>query len=356
MDGCEPALSLLGKAIHETRLQRCALAALRKRLEEAPDRGSVRDAREDTDALVACLVEEVLAHELTLRETRRALQTGEHPVLSPLVRRLHAEREAFLGLLGFAERVTGDFMGSEGASALERELLSDLGRWVGGQRAVQRWEYERVVPVLLALDPDLAPHAAPVALSIGCLETLSADGTLSQKAVFCPGERRSVSLEWCATCPAARYVGDDEVRCTPGRQPLTRPEPAARQGDGTFAGEVLPRRHLTVLPDVPVGLVAAALARAPAAAVVVVDAAGHFVRLVSAETIASSPTSELAGHLRGDGACVAESASLADAIAQMVCTHARQVVVTDRDDRVVGVLADLDALRWIAAQRASSSR
>jgi hypothetical protein len=356
MDAPEPVLSLLVEAIDGERRQRTALADLRRRLEAEGETGGAGGDRDSLGALFTCLAAEVFAHEQTLREARRNLGAGGTPSLAPLVRTLHAEREASLGLLGFASRITADFVGPDGASDARRSLLSSFGMWVGAEVALQRAEYEALVPLVLALDPELAPEASSATLPVAWRETVSASGVDSEAQVFCPGERRSVPLDWCATCPAARHVGADEVRCTPGPRTLSSGEGTARRGEHAFVGEVLARRHLCVLADVPAGRIAAALSEAPALAVVVVDGGGRFVRLVPAETVVSSPAGELARELPGAGACVAESASLADAIVQMARTHARFLAVTGRGERVVGVLGDLDALRWVASHGPDEGR
>lgn len=356
MDASEPALSLLVEAIDGERRQRTALANLRRRLEAEREAVGTEGDRDSLGALFTCLAGEVFAHEQTLREARRVLVAGGTPSLSALVRKLHAEREASLGLFGFAGRITADFAGPDGASDSMRSLLSSFGMWVGAEAALQRAEYEAVVPLLLTLNPELAPAASFATLPVARRETLSASGLDSEAQVFCPGERRSVSLDWCATCPAARHVGGDEVRCTPGPRTVAPGEGTKRRGDLAFVGEVLTRRHLCVLADVPAGRIAAILSEAPAPAVVVVDGSGQFVRLVPAQTVVSSPADELARQLPGDGACVAESASLADAIAEMARTHVRFLAVTGTGERVVGVLGDIDALRWVASHRPDERR
>jgi CBS domain-containing protein len=356
MEASVPALALLVDAIDRERKQRSALADLRRRHEAERETAGAQTERDTLGELLTCLAAEVFAHEQTLREARRVLAAGGTPSLAPLVRQLHAEREASLGLLGFASRITADFMAPDDASESRRSLFSSFAMWVGAQIALQRAEYELLVPRLLSFDPDLAPTAPSSALPVARRLVVSADGVDTEARVFCPGEGRSVTVGWCATCPAARRVGSDQVLCTPGPRPEKAVAPTKRSGEGAYVGEALSRRHLCVLADVPAGRIAVALSETPAPAVAVIDEGGRLLHLVAAEVVASSPPGDLAHELPGEGARVPETASLADAIAQMVRTHTRFLAVTGRDDRVEGVLGDLDALRWVASHRPDETR
>jgi hypothetical protein len=353
MNGSTPALSRLGHAVEQVRAQRFALADLRQWLETPDHPSSLGDT---VIVLTRCLARATDAHERTLWQLCRVATASGPPSLAPFVRRLHAEHEDFLGLLGLAVRITGDFLGLEDAPVATRDLLASFGMWVNWQRTVLRSEREELLPALLALDPTMAPEAPPTVIGVARQDTLSTGGVVTDARVFCPGEGRSVALEWCATCPAARHVDEGEVRCTPGGRPRKTRDATVRSGEVSFAGEALSRRHLSVLPSVPAGRVAAAIRGLSAPAVAVVDEQRHFVRLVSADTVVSSSASTPVEDLRGGGARVAESASLADAIAQMIRTHGRFVALTDRDEKVVGVLTDLDVLRWVARDRSKEGR
>jgi CBS domain-containing protein len=86
-------------------------------------------------------------------------------------------------------------------------------------------------------------------------------------------------------------------------------------------------------------------------AVAVVDDGERLLGLIEPGTLASAE--QMAGELRRDRPSIGESMSLADAVQRMARTHTRYLPVIDDRERVVGVLADLDALRWVARRRHS---
>ncbi len=339
------AACLVLELLAEFRAQRERIDPLRRDL--AGRDGSDVPAR-TLDVVLACLERATLAHEATLDGIRDQAAGRGVPSLAPWLRRLHADHESALGLLGIAERVCAGFTCAPDASTAQRGLYPALATWNGRQRALQRRESSDLVPVLLAIDPALGQEARPSTIAIRRLETLSPEGRRSEMDVFCPAERRSVRPAWCETCPVVRHVGEGVVQCVPAvpEEPL----PAdARLGDGTCVGEALARRHLVVLADVAAGQVAASLAKTPATAVVVVDEREHLVGIVDAAEFLAAPPDRRAEELGHAGKCISESASLAEAVACMTRAHARFVAVVGTDDRVIGVLADVDLLHWVAS-------
>jgi CBS domain-containing protein len=73
-------------------------------------------------------------------------------------------------------------------------------------------------------------------------------------------------------------------------------------------------------------------------------------QMVLSETVTSASPGPSCG--RGT-TYIEESASLAEAIACMAKTHARVLPVVGPQGQVVGLLADTDALRWVAAHHAT---
>jgi CBS domain-containing protein len=347
----ETAAALVHELTAELRVQRERLDGLRSDLATGMDgRGGADVPARTLDAVLACLAREVIAHEETLDGiVDQAMTTAAAPSLGPLLRNLHAEHESVLGLLGFAERAAAGFVCPEDASPALRALYPALAAWDRRQRALQRRERGDLIPAVLAIDPALGAEAKAVTIPTRRLETFSPVGRRSELNVFCPAERRSVRLTWCETCPVVRHVGGGEVRCVPAVR--DEPPSALRHiGDGACVGEALAPHHLVVFRDVAAGEVAAALAETPVPAVVVVDEADHVVGIVAAAEVRASPPECSAGELGRAGLSVSESASLADAVAYLTRRHARFVAVLGPGERVVGVLADLDTLRWVASQ------
>ena len=48
---------------------------------------------------------------------------------------------------------------------------------------------------------------------------------------------------------------------------------------------------------------------------------------------------------------IPETATVADAVDRLVRTHSRSVAVVDADSHAIGVLTDIDLLRWFARHR-----
>jgi predicted transcriptional regulator len=107
------------------------------------------------------------------------------------------------------------------------------------------------------------------------------------------------------------------------------------------------RRFISVGPDVPAVLIAQALDREHAWAAVIVDGTDRVLGTVARDGADTARPIETAEELVQDAPCVREDASLADAIAIMVKRHTRFLPVVGRDGRVIGLLADTDALRCV---------
>jgi CBS domain-containing protein len=108
-------------------------------------------------------------------------------------------------------------------------------------------------------------------------------------------------------------------------------------------------RHVSALPEVSASDIARALRDIPGAPVVVVDDGDRPLGVIEPFVAASAPHGSRASALKHDQSSIGESASLAEAVDLMVKGHARSLPVVAADGRIVGVLADLDALRWVAS-------
>jgi CBS domain-containing protein len=107
------------------------------------------------------------------------------------------------------------------------------------------------------------------------------------------------------------------------------------------------RRFVSVGPEVPAVVIAEALDREHAWVAVMVDGADRVVGTVPRDGADTARAIQTAEELAQDAPCVHEDASLADAIATMAKRHARFLPVVGRDGRVIGLLADTDALRCV---------
>ena len=121
-------------------------------------------------------------------------------------------------------------------------------------------------------------------------------------------------------------------------------------------GEAMGEHYTSVGPEVPAGVVADALEAEHAAAAVLVDDGDRIVGTVRRDHAQDAPPYLTANDVSLSTPCIDESRSLADAIAFMVKTHSRFLPVVGPKGRVVGMLADTDALRWVAALRARTNR
>jgi hypothetical protein len=344
-----PVSALASHLAEVTTTQKLELAALHRFL---PKDDGVASTYRIFETLLTCLQRELDAHNETSRRLSWLIASIEHgkseaepAQLQRLLRRGRVERESILGILDYADRATAGFT-SPSETAEERSLIQALARWDRAERAHLRLEGEGLALRALAL----AALPTPVALRVRRLELLSATGGAHRlNTVYCPGERRSVALDWCRGCPLLRRIGADTVECTPDVDALTSSRAQARLGDGASVGEAMGAKQVSASPEVPVGRIARVLADTPGAAAVLVDDALHVLGFVQAAEAASAPAVQKSDALAERGPAVLESASLADAVAIMAKAHRRYLPVIGDDERAVGVLSDLDALHWIAS-------
>lgn len=174
---------------------------------------------------------------------------------------------------------------------------------------------------------------------------VNADGSRSVAVrVFCERRDESVPLEECRACPACLAVlatddGDAvAVRCVRSEEPTARldraaPVVAALKASVVCASAELDGRTLAAL-----------FAERGSTLVFVVGAAGALAGVVhELDTPGSASAADLASEVRP----VLESASVREALVHMARAHLREVPVVTRDGQLVGVLRDIDGLRWI---------
>lgn len=166
--------------------------------------------------------------------------------------------------------------------------------------------------------------------------------------VFCPGRRQSIPVAECAACQHVHEVAEHQVECSPPESPLAKllaEDP--RVGGGASTGEAMGTVTVCARVETPAGVVAGALARERVLAAIVEDEWGRLAGIVERpEAEAAPPTECLHGIVRVVTP-VHEATPLASVIARMVHERARALPVVDDEGRPVGLLSDLDALRWV---------
>jgi iron-sulfur cluster repair di-iron protein len=362
--GSRPLVSLLAYlAEHFHEADRVELEELHELLEDAIQQtGSDPDALAKVgDALhalegtvlghIAGTAAHLFPHVVGLESGARAQQLT-NPAAVRLIHRLRADHERIRKLLESTRRETHGYAPPDGASKTVRELYGRLAVWSRRARAHAHLENNVLVSRLLSLDPTIERDVYPIILPTRERELLTAAGRQRELTVFCPAQRASVALEWCRNCAFARRVTEARVECTPRVDPWECSDPPKRLGERVAVGEAMGGHYVSVGPQVPAGVVIDALEGSHAHAAVIVDDDDRLVGTVRRDGAEAVHADLVASALGRDTPYIDESASLADAIACMVKTHTRFLPVVGPRGRVVGLLADTDALRWVAAYHA----
>ncbi|HXN32727.1 MAG TPA: CBS domain-containing protein [Polyangiaceae bacterium] len=193
----------------------------------------------------------------------------------------------------------------------------------------------------------------PQELPVRSLEVFERDGRSARALrVFCPPRHASVAARTCTACPFAQTVSETTVTCAPPALPGGReaaPDNPLFLGPDALAlrtpvGAVCALRSVAVRVDVPVARARRLLDRDPFVVVLTED---DRVRGVLS---AAEPSDELIALDEIDGRTPAlpESAPLIEAIELMLHGHVRLVSVTGENHHFLGLVADLDVLRWAA--------
>ncbi len=179
--------------------------------------------------------------------------------------------------------------------------------------------------------------------------------------VLCPRHAGSVPLARCAGCP--RFVkvtpgarlGEESVHCFAGScapqrsdKPLSLPR--------TPVSDLMTRNVVCVRPDLSLDAVSALFLETSLAALPVVDAEGALLGFLSQDEVTlavqlkQSPAQPLtvADVLLPFAIAVPEATSLTHAAAVMAFEGQHRLAVTSSEGALVGVLAALDVLYWLA--------
>jgi CBS domain len=200
--------------------------------------------------------------------------------------------------------------------------------------------------------------------------TVLRDGSArASDLVFCERSGRSVPLSRCATCGHGGEVERDAsgrnvtVECN--RFALSSTGAACegqrlRGSEVTRVAAILPvglslvRPVICLSSDVPLRVAARTLAAEPSVAygIAVVDESHRFVGVLPHSKVTIGLVSSLddvaAMHVATEWGSIEEGASFGAAFGAMAATHARELIVLGEGRRFVGVVRDIDALRFVA--------
>jgi CBS domain-containing protein len=202
------------------------------------------------------------------------------------------------------------------------------------------------------------------------LKFLRDGSTRSADLIFCETHGESVPISRCASCPFSGNVAWESygpsatVECCRFSLPMARsvPEPPASgepwRGPGavevaaTFpVGLSIVRPFVCVAHDAPLSVAMRALAvESTPHGVAVVDERDRFIGMLGGATsLASLHEGDRAeDHATAQWCSLRERESLGDAFVAMTAQHARVVAVVSEEAELVGVLRDLDALRFVS--------
>lgn len=184
------------------------------------------------------------------------------------------------------------------------------------------------------------------------LEVLRADGTQqSMYRVFCKSQRRAVPIGECAACLRCESIEAGplpSVNCLieaslaePGPDPL---------GLHTPVGSVLRISAYAVTPDTSVRATLMLLRAEDRRGVPVVDDAGNVIGVVD-EMRCREALGHTAGAVMSSRLALPALTPVRRAVELMAAAHLREVTVVDDDGAPLGVLRDVDGLRWLTDAR-----
>jgi CBS domain-containing protein len=274
------------------------------------------------------------------------------PTTARLIQQLRVGHESVRALFDEILRLTTiHSLAGQDSDAL-RAVYAEVALLAQREGEHARLENKVLVARILSLDPALARDAVPVTLPVRTRELLSASGHQQVSSVFCPAEKRSFAPSRCRSCPLVRDVTESTVRCTPNAAEYPSNAGAARRlGENLSVGEAMGGHHVSVGPDVAAGAIARVMGDCRTPAAVVVDGNDRAVGVVERDRVDCARREQTASEIERESCGIVESASLAEAIARMVKKRERVLPVVGADGRVVGLLADLDALHLIATRR-----
>lgn len=204
------------------------------------------------------------------------------------------------------------------------------------------------------------------------LKFLRDGSTRTAELVFCETHGESVPISRCASCPFSGNVAwalngsSATVECCRFSLPMARsasepPASGARlRGPGAVevaatlpVGLSIVRTIVCVAHDAPLSVAMRALATERSAyGVAVVDESDRFMGMLGRATASfaslHSEGDPAADHMTTARCSVHERESLGNAFAAMTARHARELTVLSEDGVLVGVLRDIDALRFVS--------
>jgi CBS-domain-containing membrane protein len=161
-------------------------------------------------------------------------------------------------------------------------------------------------------------------------------------SVFCPRRLESTDVDVCQRCPKAVRIDDVSVTCVPDVDPL-RAE--------SLVGAAMGEASVTIEAAMPVAELAPLVESGGWMTVLVLDSDHHALGLIHREQLADAESGTAAEALARPIAPVFESYPVMSAVRRMVHQRARALPVVDGARSAVGILTDLDALRWVATQK-----
>jgi CBS domain protein len=196
----------------------------------------------------------------------------------------------------------------------------------------------------------------PVDLPVRSLLILERDGRRERALrVLCPRRHASIDTRVCTTCSFAHRVSEAAVTCAasgipegpesaPDRPLVLGPDALSLR---TPVGAVCALHSVAVRVDMPIAHARKLLDRHAVVVVLTADDRVHGVLSAAEPPEGLTALVELESRTRE----LPESAPLIEAIELMVHRHVRLVSVTADDGHFVGLVADLDVLRWVARRR-----
>ena len=221
-------------------------------------------------------------------------------------------------------------------------------------------------------DPRRDPRAA-TALTVGTRRTLAGDGRVAHSlSVRCPRREGAVGLATCLRCGdcegLVRSRGGNLLLCAVGGEEASAPLAIAER---VSVAEIMTRDVICVRDDVSAESLAALLIDLGITGAPVVNERGHPIGVVSRSDLVQLELDQAGRETSGEGAqrgflpgplgrgkvrefmmpiafTLPESASIAHAAALMAYENVHRIPVVASDGSVVGLVATLDILRWLA--------
>lgn len=215
-----------------------------------------------------------------------------------------------------------------------------------------------------------SPEDDAVPLRIRTRRTLAASGETSiTSSVACRRRAGDVPVHTCLTCPHAAalislpdgaahlYCRDPEaaeadVLHLPARVAPLHVAPSQSLADRMPVSVIMSADVVCVRPDVSIAALTVLLIERGISGVPVVDAAGAPLGVVSKTDLVREPGSALtvSDIMTSMTFALPETATIAQAGALMAYEGIHRVPITGSDGSVIGIVAALDVLRWMAKQ------